>query len=407
MLEFTLFLVLLGVFYWGYNRSKSKNEKRWSEVMRGVQHLYAELKNRDTRWSETKSQVESLGKEVEKLQAKSESLESRAPVPAAHPTPAHEAPAPAPHATPSEHELPVAPIAAPVPIPPAAVIPPLSSASSARLVQESRPTQESRPAEGQHARPPYPLPVPTPAHPATKTPPPVAKEPLAPKVLPPAAPAGEVLKLAHAPSPATPAAAEAAHPPAPFPPPRFTIQPPPGPPMSECLKSLLNWEEILTTNYLIKIGVAVVVIGIAGFIFSNLDKIPLWLRFFASFAIGLAMLISGVRFEPSKYRLLARAGMGGGWAVIFITTWSLHHAGRPPLLASEPVDFVLLMIVATVMVVHTLRYNSQLVTETSSGNTLPLPARRGRSYRNSRGSRWKDTFARIRRRPNGSTRFVI
>ena len=74
------------------------------------------------------------------------------------------------------------------------------------------------------------------------------------------------------------------------------------------------------------------------------------------------MLVAGARYEDGRYRILARAGIGGGWAVIFFTTWALHHAGKQPLLTSEPIDLILMLIVAAAMVKHTLKYNSQLVT---------------------------------------------
>ena len=376
MVEATLF-ALLGIFYWAYRRSKNKTEKRWSELASGIQHLYSELKSRDARWSETKSQVESLSREVEKLHTQLAALAEHPPVQAPAASRVHEAPpplpartsveaepvlakkaeppAPAPAGAAVEHEVPAPPPPAPVAIPPAAAVPPLSSESAARLTQDVRPP-EAPPAK------PQPLPAPAQAHGIPKVPPAVAKEPAAPKVTPTPVLAGEVPKPAYAPVHPIPTVAGSAHPQAQLPPPRFAVQPPPGPPMSERLKHLLNLEELLGTNYLIKIGVVILVIGVAGFIFSNLDKIPLWLRVFTSFAMGLGMLVSGVRFEAGKYRLLARAGMGGGWAVIFITTWALHHAGKPPLLSSEPVDFVLLMMVATAMVAHTLRYDSQLIT---------------------------------------------
>jgi hypothetical protein len=147
--------------------------------------------------------------------------------------------------------------------------------------------------------------------------------------------------------------------------PRFLTQPPPGPPITERLKRLLNLEEVLGTNYLIKIGVVILVIGVAGFIVSKFGNFPTWAQLSAGYLVGLAMLIGGARYETSPYRILARSSMGGGWALIFFTTWALHHAHHPgehPLLPWEPVDLVLMLIVAAAMVKHTLKYNSQLVT---------------------------------------------
>ena len=348
MLEFTLF-VLLGIFYWAYARFKDKNEKRWIDLSDRLRRLDSQLRSGEARSAEIRSQLESLGVEVEKLRNRGASAKEQPPVPTPQPSPAHDAslssppsvgvtagplaPMRAGPSAPAEHGLPAGALPAPVPIPPAATVPALSGTSSVRLAQESHPS-----------------PLPPPAAPPAE-----AARPAVNKVQAP--PSGGVLNLSQG-----MAAPAVSPPPHPATPPSFTVPPAPGRPMSDHLKRLLNLEELLGTNYLIKIGVVILVIGIGGFIFSNLDKIPTWLQLLSAFLLGVGMLISGTRYESGKYRLLARAAMGGGWAVIFITTWALHHAGKRPLLSSPAVDFVLLMIVATAMVLHTLRYNSQVVT---------------------------------------------
>ena len=219
---------------------------------------------------------------------------------------------------------------------------------------EKRRHGEGQPAPAPANAAPASSPVPPAAH---IIPPPVSE----PTPRPPHPLALEA-KPAPVPTHAASQGAATARPSPPLPAPHFTMQPPPGPPMTERLKRLLNFEEILGTNYLIKLGVVILVIGISGFILSNLDKIPTWVQLLAGFLAGLAMLISGARYEAGRYRILARAGMGGGWALIFFTTWAMHHAGKHPLLSSEPLDLVLMLIVAAAMVRHTLKYNSQLVT---------------------------------------------
>jgi len=54
--------------------------------------------------------------------------------------------------------------------------------------------------------------------------------------------------------------------------------------------------------------------------------------------------------------------MGGGWALLYFTTYAMNHVGAAKVLESETLDFVLLLIVAAAMVAHTLRYDSRVVT---------------------------------------------
>ena len=345
MLELTLF-ALLGIFYWAYTRSRSKNERRWSVLVTKLERLDSELKAKEARWSEIKSRLQSLEQELEKLQGRFASPENQGVEHAAGPA-----------VLPGESKPPaVNPLLKSVQIPPAAVIPPLSSESAARL------PEAPRPAEGQSAMAPPSLPTPTPIHPAGEMRSPGAKEPIPPPAMPPSPVAGDVLKLEYPQIPAVSPPVGTARSSSTLPQPHFTVRRQPGPTTPERLKRLLNLEEVLGTNYLIKLGVVFVVIGVSGFILSNFDKIPTWLQLLTGFLVGIGMLISGTRFEAGKYRLLARAAMGGGWALIFFTTWALHHAGKQPLLSSEPLDFALLLIVAAAMVLHTLKYQSQLVT---------------------------------------------
>ena len=372
MTEFILFAlsVLLGIFYWAYRRSRSDDDARFAALTKRIHQLDSELKSsNEARGAEINSRLGELKREVEALQSRLAGLEKHEAASAAPLPLVHEAPLPARAESRVVAEPPVpkiveAPPAAsvvpkPVPIPPASAIPPLSSDAVARLSEVRRPGEAQFATTPQHAAPTSPA-----SPPVAKTAPPIVIEPTPrpPQVTPPHPPVADALKPAPiqthaaAPGPAT------ARPPSSLPAPHFTLQPPPGPPMTERLKRLLNFEEILGTNYLIKLGVVILVIGISGFILSNLDKIPTWAQLLAGFLAGLAMLMAGARYETGRYRILARAGMGGGWAVIFFTTWALHHAGKQPLLSSEPIDLVLMLIVAAAMVKHTLKYNSQLVT---------------------------------------------
>lgn len=156
----------------------------------------------------------------------------------------------------------------------------------------------------------------------------------------------------------------------PLPPPPVFVPRPPGPSLGDRMRRLMNIEEVLGANYLGKLGVIILVIGVAGLVGYKFSSFPAWLQFLSAYLIGLMMLVAGVRFEGGRYRLLARAGIGGGWASIFVTTWALHHAGKAPVVASETFDLILMLLVAAGMVAHTLKYNSQVV----SGLAFLLPS---------------------------------
>jgi uncharacterized membrane protein len=131
----------------------------------------------------------------------------------------------------------------------------------------------------------------------------------------------------------------------------------------EKLKSVLSLEETLGTNWLNKVGVIILVIGVALFLIYELRELGAGGKVFVGFAVGTAMLGPGIFFETrERWRILARAGMGGGWALLYFTTYAMNHVQATRVLESESIDFVLLLIVAAAMVAHTLRYHSQVVT---------------------------------------------
>lgn len=63
-----------------------------------------------------------------------------------------------------------------------------------------------------------------------------------------------------------------------------------------------------------------------------------------------------------RYRVLGYTLIGGGWALLFFTTYALNHVQAMRVMSSENADLILMLVVAFGMVAHTLRYRSQLVT---------------------------------------------
>ena len=173
--------------------------------------------------------------------------------------------------------------------------------------------------------------------------------------------------------------------PEPAAPPRVTAPPPPPParnvpvapaaptfaatskappkPAGERLRSALAIEEILGTNWLNKLGVIILVLGIALFGIYELGQLGPFGKVGLSLAVSLGLLGGGIYLErKERYRILGRAGIGGGWALLFFTTYALDHVAAMRVMQSDALDSVLMLLVAGAMVAHTLRYRSQLVT---------------------------------------------
>lgn len=129
------------------------------------------------------------------------------------------------------------------------------------------------------------------------------------------------------------------------------------------LKGSLSLEEVLGTNWLNKLGIVILVLGIAFFLAYQLKTLGPAGKILVGFVTAGVMLAAGIWFDrEERYRILARAGIGGGWALAFFTTYAMYHVPAAQVLSSQLLDLVLMLAVAALMVVHTLRYRSQVVT---------------------------------------------
>ena len=124
-----------------------------------------------------------------------------------------------------------------------------------------------------------------------------------------------------------------------------------------------GWETMLGGNWLNKVGVLVLVIGLRSFLwysFGRMGPPDAW-RF--PLGVSAVMLAGGVVLERrEKYRAAARGLIGGGWAALYSTTYAAHAVEAARVVTSPTVATVLLAAVAVGMILHSLRYRSQTVT---------------------------------------------
>jgi hypothetical protein len=122
-------------------------------------------------------------------------------------------------------------------------------------------------------------------------------------------------------------------------------------------------EELIGGNWLNKIGVAALVIGVALLTTYTLQYVGPAGKIALGVAISLAMLGVGVRLERLKrYMLFARPLIGGGWALLYFTAYAAHNFEASRIITSSLAGLAVLLAVAAGMIAHSLRYRSEVVT---------------------------------------------
>ena len=98
----------------------------------------------------------------------------------------------------------------------------------------------------------------------------------------------------------------------------------PSKPVQEPAKKV-SFEEKLGGNWLAKLGVSILVVGVAFFLAPRLLTMGPVGKSLTGLAVSLALLLGGLWLERRPpYRIFARAGISGGWALLFFTTFAMQ-----------------------------------------------------------------------------------
>jgi len=150
------------------------------------------------------------------------------------------------------------------------------------------------------------------------------------------------------------------------PPPRAIpplLSPPPKFADSSVRQISADFEQKLGGNWLNKIGITMLVIGVTLFLTIKFPTLSNPAKIAICYFGSLAVLGAGIYLERlERYRIFARSLIGGGWALVFLTTYAMHFVPYTRVIETQWVDLILLFFVAAAMVFHTLRYDSQVVT---------------------------------------------
>ncbi len=124
-----------------------------------------------------------------------------------------------------------------------------------------------------------------------------------------------------------------------------------------------DWETLIGGNWLNKIGIVVLVIGVSLFLGYSLRYMGPFGRVGTGLVTSLALLVGGVFLERiKKYTLFAKPLIGGGWALLYFTAYATHNVEAAKVIQEPIWGLVLLGLVATGMILHSLKYRSQIVT---------------------------------------------
>lgn len=129
------------------------------------------------------------------------------------------------------------------------------------------------------------------------------------------------------------------------------------------MKTVSSIEEKLGASWFAVLGVIMLVIGVALLGKLALQNLGPLGKCFILFAIGASLLAGGISLEKrNRYVTLGRVAIGGGWGLLFFSTYGMHHVAAMRVMGSLVLDSVLMLGVAIAMAAHTLRYKSQFIT---------------------------------------------
>lgn len=153
-------------------------------------------------------------------------------------------------------------------------------------------------------------------------------------------------------------------------PPHFAPAPAPltiqaRPPWRERFASSMSgreWESTLGGNWLNKLGVLILVIGLALFLGWSFTQMNPAGRVATALAVSCAMLLAGVFIERKEaYRVFARGLLGGGWAGVYFTVYAMQAVDAARVIENPWMASILLAGVSVGMIAHSLKYQSQAV----------------------------------------------
>lgn len=115
--------------------------------------------------------------------------------------------------------------------------------------------------------------------------------------------------------------------------------------------------------WLNKIGMVVFTLGVGFLISYSFQYFGALTKILVGYVISAGLFFAGNKYhKQEQYRNFSIALLGGGWALVYFTTFAMHHFEASRIIHSQFVDLILLFFVAIGMIKHALKYQSEKMT---------------------------------------------
>lgn len=135
----------------------------------------------------------------------------------------------------------------------------------------------------------------------------------------------------------------------------------------ENLSGLLHRKTDMEMNlgkfWLNKIGIIIFSIGVAFLLNYTFARFGPIAKILFGYFTAAALFILGIKLEQNaKFINYGRVLLGGSWAIAYFTTYAMYHFEAAKIINSQLLGLLLLAVVASGIIAHSLRYKSEALT---------------------------------------------
>ncbi|MBU1631057.1 MAG: DUF2339 domain-containing protein [Candidatus Omnitrophica bacterium] len=113
-------------------------------------------------------------------------------------------------------------------------------------------------------------------------------------------------------------------------------------------------------NWLNKIGIVVLTLGIGFLISYTFKYFGPFLKIAFGYLVSAILFSFGFKLEnKEKFINFGRVLLGGGWALVYFTTYAMHHFQASRIIQNQIMGLFLLALVVIGMMIHVLKYKSE------------------------------------------------